>query len=149
MSKADTLAEGRNQGLDLALRIIKDAKKNGSDCVTALEEEMRKRRITKAGAPKTYAEWKHDQQKAIHLTYKVALIIAMSALWGEFDFDGDKALPAFVDAYIRYVMEVGRGGTSVEELLELLKAEVGVTVDLDADNLVVDFHKAGMGDKIY
>ena len=47
MSKLDHIAEGRAQGLAFALKICKEAQKDGADPVVALENEMTYRYKTK------------------------------------------------------------------------------------------------------
>ena len=45
MSKSDQIAEGRNQGLDLARRIVAQAQQDGIDPLKALDMEIRSRHI--------------------------------------------------------------------------------------------------------
>ena len=45
MSKSDQIALGRNQGLDLARRIVAQAQQDGIDPLKALDMEIRSRHI--------------------------------------------------------------------------------------------------------
>ena len=49
MSKSDQIALGRNQGLDLALKITAEAQRAGKDPVEELRRELRARNLMKRG----------------------------------------------------------------------------------------------------
>lgn len=153
MSKRDQMLEYRMQGLGFAYDIAKKAQDEGRDPVKALDAELRARRRRHQSILYTSAEWEKDHQEAINISYKMALVVAMAALWGEFGFGGRKRLPDFFDSYLHYIMAIGKGpeagGTSIEELVELLQEKTGTAIDLDSRDLVVDFSKCKNKDKRY
>ena len=76
MSKADQIALGRNQGLDLARRIVAQAQQDGTDPLKALDMEIRSRRIVGIAAKMTRSEWEREFAAAMELAYKAAMVIA-------------------------------------------------------------------------
>ena len=148
MGKLDHIAEGRNQGLDLARRIVADAQASGTDPLKALDMEIKNRRIVGIAAKMTRSEWEKEFASATELAYKAAMVIAMAVLWGDFGWGGVKRLPKFCDAYLNYLMEIGRQNTSITELIDLLAEHAGVHVDLAAKGFTADFRKAKGKDRI-
>ena len=148
MSKSDVLAEGRNQGLDLARRIVAQAQQDGTDPLKALDMEIKSRHIIGIAVKMTKSEWEKEFAAATELAYKAAMIIAMAVLWGDFGWGGVKRLPKFCDAYLNYLMEIGRQNTSITELIDLLAERAGVHVDLAEKGFTADFRKAKGKDRI-
>lgn len=154
MAKMDLLAEGRTQGMGFAARIAREAQEKGLDPVRAIDNELRNRKLRNVYALRTEKELQHDTKEAVYLAYKIALVISMATLWGEFKWGGIKRLPRFVDAYIRYIIAIGKGeeggGTSLDDIVALLDREVGVIVNLDSKELAVDFRRSTQKkDKMY
>lgn len=151
-TKVSDMIEWRDQGLGLGYKIAKEAQAAGKDPVKAISDEIQNRRNCSISALVTKAEWQHDHDAAFRYTFKMGLIIAMATLWGEFKFGGVKRLPAFVDEYVHYVIEIGKGeeagGTSIEELVRTLRENVGADIDITADDLIVDFRKANASTKL-
>ena len=148
MSKSDVLAEGSNQGLDLARRIVAQAQQDGADPLKALDMEIRNRHIIGIAVKMTKSEWEKEFAAAMELAYKAAMVIAMAVLWGDFGWGGVKRLPKFCDAYLNYLMEIGRQNTSITELIDLLAEHAGVHVDLAEKGFTADFRKAKGKDRI-
>lgn len=148
MGKLDHIAEGRNQGLDLARRIVAQAQQDGADPLRALDMEIRNRRIVGIAAKMTRSEWEKEFANAMELAYKAAMVIAMAVLWGDFGWGGVKRLPKFCSAYLNYLMEIGNGNTSITELVDLLAEKAGVHVDLAEKGFTADFRKAKGRDRI-
>lgn len=153
MGKIDLMLEYRMQGLTLGYDIAKQAKEDGADPVEALDRELKLRRRYNTTVCYSHAEWEKDHKEAVLTTYKLAVIIAMATLWGEFGFGGRKRLPDFFDSYLRYVMAIGKGpeagGTSIDELIKTLEEKAGAVIDLDSKDFVVDFRRAKDRDKKY
>ena len=148
MSKSDQIALGRNQGLDLARRIVAQAQEDGADPLRALDMEIRNRHIIGIAAKMTRSEWEKEFVSAMELAYKAAMVIAMAVLWGDFGWGGAKRLPKFCSAYLNYLMEIGKGNTSITELVDLLADKAGVHVDLAEKGFTADFRKAKGKDRI-
>ena len=148
MSKSDQIALGRNQGLDLARRIVAQAQQDGTDPLKALDMEIRSRHIIGIAAKMTRSEWEKEFAAAMELAYKAAMVISMAVLWGDFGWGGVKRLPKFCSAYLNYLMEIGRQNTSITELVELLEQKAGVHVDLAEKGFTADFRKAKGKDRI-
>lgn len=148
MSKSDQIALGRNQGLDLARRIVAQAQQDGADPLKALDMEIRSRHIIGIAAKMTKSEWEKEFAAAMELAYKAAMVIAMAVLWGDFGWGGVKRLPKFCSAYLNYLMEIGRQNTSITELVDLLADKAGVHVDLAGKGFTADFRKAKGKDRI-
>ena len=154
MAKLNVLQEGRDQGMAFAYQIALKAQSEGKDPAKAIDDELHLRRQRDIVTLRTAKEVEHDNRESVYLAYKVAMVISMATLWGEFGWGGIKRLPRFVDAYIRYIVEIGKGieagGSSLDEIIETLDKEAGVMVNLDSKDLAVDFRKRKhQKDKIY
>lgn len=148
MAKTDILTQGYADGYDIALRVAKEAAKNGKDIIKALECERRNRTALGIKISLTSAEWSKEFDRAIEVAYRLGLIISLSVLWGDFGWGGIKRLPAFTNAYFNYVMAIGKGDTNVDELIGLLAEKVDAHIDIKSKDMVVDFRKR-KGDDIY
>ena len=92
MGKMEQIAEGRNQGLDLARRIVAQAQQDGADPLRALDMEIKSRHIIGIAAKMTRSEWEKEFASAMELAYKAAMVIAMAVLWGRLRMGRSQAL---------------------------------------------------------
>jgi len=148
MGKLELMHEYRNQGMGLAHKIVEQAQKDGLDPLTVLDSEISKRHALDMTVVMTRQEWEKEFGTAMELAYKEAMVIAMAVLWGDFGWGGVKRLPKFCNAYLNYLMEIGRQNTSITELVDLLADKAGIHVDLAEKGFTADFRKAKGKDRI-
>ena len=122
MSKLDHIAEGRAQGLAFALKICKDAQKDGADPVAALEKEMTYRYKTKI------------------VVLATVLAACMIVLWEQFGFGGIR-LKRLSEAFMTYIRALCEGSVTWWDITETLQEKTGIEIDLSDENI------AGKGDK--
>lgn len=140
MSKLDHIAEGRAQGLAFALKICKEAQKDGADPVTALEKEMTYRYKTKIVVLATRKELDQASEQIKAVTIKTVLAACMIVLWEQFGFGGIR-LKRLSEAFMTYIRALCEGSVTWWDITETLKEKTGIEIDLSDENI------AGKGDK--
>ena len=88
MGKIDAKMEGRTEGLELALRIVREG---GAE---ALEREMKRRRVTGIKVPVDHREMDKAAQKIKEQILDTVLAMSIMVLRDEFGF-GKKRLDQF------------------------------------------------------
>lgn len=84
MAKLNVLQEGRDQGMAFAYQIALKAQREGKDPAKAIDDELHLRRKRDIVTLRTAKEVEHDNRESVYLAYKVAMVISMATLWGEF-----------------------------------------------------------------
>lgn len=86
MSKVQDLARARADGLDMALRIVKAAQKDGKDPAEAITKELRFRGYSGVAGNLTEAEYSHDTRQIKMYTIMTIKAVAMISAWEAFGF---------------------------------------------------------------
>lgn len=124
MAKLNDLMEGRNQGLALALKIIKDGG------IEALEKEIKYRNITGVSLNMTQAEIElATTRMKVHST-KMAVAVSLITLVDEFGM-GKMQARKFKETFDKNVDELISNGGDTTELLERIRNELDWEITFD------------------
>lgn len=134
MSKLDHIAEGRAQGIAFALKICKEAQKDGEDPVAALEKEMTYRYKTKIVVLATRKELDQASEQIKAVTIKTVLAACMIVLWERFGFGGIR-LKRLSEAFMVYIRALCEGSVTWWDITETLKEKTGIEIDLSDENI--------------
>lgn len=124
MAKVNELMEGRNQGLVLALKIVKE------QGIEALEEEIKYRNITGVSMKLTKTEMNAATTRMkIHST-RMAVAIALITLVDEFGM-GRMQARKFKEHFDIKVDEIINNGGDTTELLDRIRNELNWEITFD------------------
>ncbi len=126
MGKTNDLMEGRNQGLALALRIVREGG------VEALEKELQYRNVTGISLNLTHQEIKDASYKAHVRATEVAIAISLVTLLDEYCFSRSQ-LTRYKAAFDAKVYEAANSDRSMEvlqEYIERIKQDTGIEVNV-------------------
>lgn len=124
MAKVNEIMEGRNQGLALAQRIVKDGG------LETLEKEIRYRNITGVSLNVTQPELElATQRMRVHST-KMAIAVALITLLDEFGM-GKMQARKFKETFDKKVDEIINSGGDTTELLERIRNELDWEITFD------------------
>lgn len=130
MGKLEQLAEGRMQGMAFALKVCKDAEKNGDDPIKALEKEMSFRYKTRISIMATQKELDRATDTIKELTAKTMLSASLIVLWEQFHF-GNVRAERFSRAFMTYVKALCNGEITWFDIADTLKEKTGIEVFFD------------------
>ena len=128
MSKADLLAEGRDQGLRTAMRILAEVEGTGTAAYKAIERELRFRRGSGVNVTLT----KNELDKAERIKeYTIQSVTAMTmiVLWGEYGW-GKKRLTRFLQDFQIHTDALRKGEIDWLDILDSLEATTGIRLML-------------------
>lgn len=123
MSKVQDLARARADGLDMALRIVKAAQKDGKDPAEAIAKELRFRGYSGVAGNLTEAEYNHDTRQIKMYTIMTLKAVAMIACWEAFGF-GQSRLQRLDDQMETYAQALIREEITWTDILELLESKL-------------------------
>ena len=125
-SKLDILAEGREQGILLARRLVEAAQKEGRDPLEAIDNELgyRKRykqqsRFTKKEIGEAYESYREE-------TTVTLMSIACIVLWDVFKFGGKHRLPRFLAECDVYTKALAEGLITWKDIDNILVDKCGL-----------------------
>lgn len=123
MSKVQDLARARADGLDMALRIVKAAQKDGKDPAEAIAKELRFRGYSGVAGNLTEAEYNHDTLRIKLYTIITVKAVAMIAAWEAFGF-GKERLDRLDQQMEIYATALIREEITWTDILEMLEAKL-------------------------
>lgn len=123
MSKVQDLARARADGLDMALRIVKAAQKDGKDPAEAIAKELRFRGYSGVAGNLTEAEYNHDTLRIKLYTIITIKAVAMIAAWEAFGF-GKERLDRLDQQMEIYAQALVREEIDWTDILEMLEAKL-------------------------
>lgn len=129
MSKLDILAEGREQGMLFAHKIIKTAQMEGRDPVKALEDELAFRKRVRLDTLLTKRELEEANKRYLANAIESCGALAMVTLWDEFHF-GKVRNARFIDAYTRNTDAFFEGYLTWEDVIETLDEKCDMKIEL-------------------
>ena len=120
MSKVQDMARARADGLDMALRIVRAAQKEGKDPAEAIAKELRFRGYSGVAGNLTEAEYSHDTLKIKMYTIMTLKAVALISAWEEFGFGKSRLdrLDAQMEIYAQALVREEITWTDVLEMLE-------------------------------
>ena len=107
MSKVNDMGKARNDGLDMALRIVRAAQKDGKDPAEAIAKELRFRGYSGVAGNLTEAEYNHDTRQIKMYTIMTIKAVALISAWEAFGFGRfrldhlDQQMEIYAQALIR------------------------------------------------
>lgn len=124
MSKVNDLMEGRNQGLSMALRIVREGGKE------ALEKEIQYRNITGISLNLTQKEIQDASWKAHVRATEVAIAISLVTLMDEFCFSKSQLtrFKAAFDGNVYKAVNNDRSMDILQEYIERIKENTGIEI---------------------
>lgn len=125
MSKADLLAEGRDQGLRTAMRILAEEEGTGTAGYRAIERELRFRRGSGVNVTLTKNELDRASEKIKEYTIQSVTAMAMVVLWGEYGW-GRKRLTRFLQSFQIHTEALQKGEIDWLDILDSLEATTGI-----------------------
>ena len=121
MAKVNELMDGRNQGLVMALKVIKDGG------IKALEEEIKYRNLSGVSLNITKTELEAATYKMKMHATEVAIVISMVALLEEFQFSKYQ-VQKFKKTFDDKVNAIIDDSVSMEEYLKVCKEKYGIEI---------------------
>jgi hypothetical protein len=120
MSKVQDMARARADGLDMALRIVRAAQKEGKDPAEAIAKELRFRGYSGVAGNLTEAEYSHDTRQIKLYTIMTLKAVALISAWEEFGFEKSRLdrLDAQMEIYAQALVKEEITWTDVLEMLE-------------------------------
>ena len=120
MSKVQDMARARADGLDMALRNVRAAQKEGKDPAEAIAKELRFRGYSGVAGNLTEAEYSHDTLKIKMYTIMTLKAVALISAWEEFGFGKSRLdrLDAQMEIYAQALVREEITWTDVLEMLE-------------------------------
>ena len=134
MSRADQIAQGRNEGMVFALKITAEAQRAGKDPVEELRKELRARKLMKLQICATQKEVDQASDCIKTTTMKTMLSACMIVLWEQFGF-GKVRLLRLMENFYTYVDALNEGSITWFDITDLLKEKTGVEIDLRDDDI--------------
>ena len=134
MSRADQIAQGRNEGMVFALKITAEAQRAGKDPVEELRKELRARKLMKLQICATQKELDQASECIKATTIKTMLSACMVVLWEQFGF-GKVRLLRLMENFYTYVDALNEGSITWFDITDLLKEKTGVEIDLRDDDI--------------
>ena len=134
MSRADQIAQGRNEGMVFALKIAAEAQRAGKDPVEELRKELRARKLMKLQICATQKEVDQASECIKTTTMKTMLSACMIVLWEQFGF-GKVRLLRLMENFYTYVDALNEGSITWFDITDLLKDKTGVEIDLRDDDI--------------
>lgn len=134
MSKADVLAEGRSQGLEVALKVIEQSE--GTDCLAykALAKEIRFRKSSRTNTTMTQKELSKAAVTIKEYTIQSVIAMSMIILYGQYGC-GRVRLKRFLDEFETYTKEMMEDRIDWLTIHDSLKAETGIELVLPEELL--------------
>lgn len=121
MGKINELMDGRNQGLVMALKVVKDGG------IEALEKEIQYRNLSGVSLNITKAELDEATHKMKMHATEVAIVISMVALLEEFQFSKYQ-VQKFKKTFDDKVNAIIDDSVSMEQYLKLCKDQYGIEI---------------------
>lgn len=134
MSRADQIAQGRNEGMVFALKIAAEAQQAGKDPVEELRRELRARNLMKLQICATQKELDKASETIKATTTKTMLSACMVVLWEQFGF-GKVRLLRLMENFYTYVDALNEGSIGWFDITDLLYEKTGITIDLTDDDI--------------
>jgi len=134
MSRADQIAQGRNEGMVFALKITAEAQRAGKDPVEELRKELRARKLMKLQICATQKEVDQASECIKTTTMKTMLSACMIVLWKQFGF-GKVRLLRLMENFYTYVDALNEGSITWFDITDLLKDKTDIEIDLTDDNI--------------
>ncbi len=134
MSRADQIAQGRNEGMVFALKIAAEAQRAGKDPIEELRREIRARNLMKLQICATQKEVDQASEAIKTTTMKTMLSACMIVLWEQFGF-GKVRLLRLMENFYTYVDALNEGSITWFDITDLLKEKTGITIDLTDDDI--------------
>ena len=128
MSKVNDMGKARNDGLLMALRIAREAKKAGKNPAEEIGKELLFRKASNIAGPFTQAELSHDTLAIKRHTIKTIKAVAMIAAWETFGF-GKKRLKQLDECMERYASALVREEIDWSDILEMLEEKMGEKIE--------------------
>ena len=129
MSKADMLAEGRDQGLRTAMRILAEAEGTETAGYRAIEREMRFRRGSGVNVTLTKNGLDRASERIKEYTIQSVTAMAMVVLWGEYGW-GKKRLTRFLQNFQIHTDALQKGDIDWLDILDSLESTTGIRLML-------------------
>ena len=124
MGKLNDLADGRNQGLLMALKVVKEGG------VEALEEEIRYRNIMGISINVTKKELEQVTHVMKEHATTVAIVFAMVALLEEFNFS-KLQIQKFKEAFDKKVDTILKDEATIQEYIELVSDKYDIDITFE------------------
>lgn len=124
MAKINDLMQGRNQGLLMALKIVRDKGIEG------LEEEIAYRGISGISLNLTKAELDKATRSMQYHATQMAIAVSLITLTDEFGM-GKSQVRKFKETFDRKVDEICESDGDTSEMLERIKNELGLRITFD------------------
>lgn len=134
MSRADQIAQGRNEGMVFALKIAAEAQRAGKDPIEELRREIRARNLMKLQICATQKEVDQASEAIKTTTMKTMLSACMIVLWEQFGFVKVRLL-RLMENFYTYVDALNEGSITWFDITDLLKEKTGITIDLTDDDI--------------
>ena len=127
MSNLKDYQRGRDDGLDLALRIVK------KDGIEALQDEVRFRGITGINSGLTQKELGVVADQLKELTFQTMRVAFIAVLHDTYGF-GQTRIQRAMDAFDKLTAYLGNGWLCWADLIEEIKERLKLTIDTDLIN---------------
>ena len=128
MSKLDILAEGREQGILLARKVVEAAQKDGRDPLKAIDDELAYRKRFGQQSKLTRKEIQEAFPSFREETKCTLMGVAGIVLWDRFGFGGNKRLPLFFEECEVYLNALANGSVTWADIDGILKDKCGILI---------------------
>lgn len=123
MGKLDAYNSGRNDGLIMAYRLVKE------DGLKALEEELNYRNVTSLNCILPKKEMKALAEKIKTQLFEVLLVLSVSTLHDEFDF-GKKRCDRFVERMLKISNQIEEHYATLDDYRRMLEDELHIELEI-------------------
>lgn len=127
MSKLDKYMQGRTEGMEFSLRLVKDKG------IEELEKEVRFRNRTGVSLNLTRQELAAGSQNIKNMTFDTMLAMSLMVLRDEFDF-GKKRLERFKDRFTQKATSLADDYCTWLDIIDTIKEETGIDLEIRINN---------------
>lgn len=123
MGKTENLQQGRNEGMDYALRIVK------KDGIEGLEEEIKKRGITGISVNLSHKEMEQATTQMRNMMFDTFLCFTVGILHDVYGFGKDRT-QKFIDKFIEGTALLEEGTLTWQQIQENTKEVLGKDLEI-------------------
>lgn len=127
MGKLDKYMQGRTEGMEFSLRLVKDKG------IEELEKEVRFRNRTGVSLNLTRQELAAGSQNIKNMTFDTMLAMSLMVLRDEFDF-GKKRLERFKDRFTQKATSLADDYCTWLDIIDTIKEETGIDLEIRMNN---------------
>lgn len=127
MGKLDKYMQGRTEGMEFSLRLVKDKG------IEELEKEVKFRNRTGVSLNLTRQELAAGSQNIKNMTFDTMLAMSLMVLRDEFDF-GKKRLERFKDRFTQKATSLADDYCTWLDIIDTIKEETGIDLEIRMNN---------------